>query len=165
MKKTLIILFFLGLQVNAQDKTTLELDVFGLSYHTNRDYDYNEVNPGLGVSAVFSSNECLSMVASAGSYKDSFSDQAVYFLVGPRLTIGAEDSFHASVSVQAGYLNGSGKQGLAGIPFITLGYDWFNVGITGDVFSRSETVQVSKNEAVAYTKMVAVFLKFRVLDF
>jgi hypothetical protein len=181
----IIILFLLTLQINAQEmvlkpaeqysdnhniKTTLELDVFGLSYHTNRDYDFNEKNPGLGLSAIFmevgpETGYDLSLAMSTGIYKDSYSKQALYFLAGPRVTLGYDDSFHASISVQAGYLDGSGKNGLAAIPFVTIGYDWFNVGITGELFSKSETVQVSENKAVAYTKMVAVFLKFKILDF
>jgi len=169
MNKILIFsLLILSIQASALDKTDLELTVFGLSYHTNRDYDYNEVNPGLGLNFVFSSKDDNfwhpSWVLSGGFYKDSYSDTATYLLVGPRLTLGYDDSFHVSGGFGAGYFNGSGNNGLGYIPVVTVGYDWFNVGITGDPFSKSETVDVG-DKRVAYTKMVAVFLNFRVLTF
>lgn len=174
-----LILIALFLQVNALEmelkpaqnhervydsKLSLELDVFGLSYHSNRNYDFNEKNPGLGVSVVFSSDTPdpgwhFSMVASAGTYRDSYNEQAEYFLIGPRFTLGYENSFHASLAMQAGYLDGSGKNGQAIIPFVTVGYDRINVGITGDPFG------VGDENSQDTSKMVAVFLKFRVLDF
>jgi hypothetical protein len=171
MNKILIFsLLILSIQASALDKTDLELSVFGLSYHTNRDYDYNEVNPGLGLNLTFSSlekqnqNWYLSWVLSGGFYKDSYSDTATYLLVGPRLTLGYDDSFHVSGGFGVGYFEGSGNTGIGYIPVVTVGYDWFNVGITGDPFSRSETVDVG-DKRVAYTKMVAVFLNLKVLTF
>ncbi len=145
-------------------KIDLELDVFGLSYHTNRDYDFNEVNPGFGLSVAFKSDEPdrgyhLSMVVSAGTYKDSYSDQAKYFLVGPRATLGFEKSLHASIAIQGGYLNGSGSKGQGIVPFASIGYDWFDVGITGDPFGTG-----GENDAET-SKMIAVFLKLRALTF
>ncbi len=148
---------------------SLELDVFGLSYHSNRKYDYNEVNPGLGLSLVFSTpDESLvkfSIVASGGSYKDSFDEQAYYALVGPRVTLGYDDSFHASLSLQSGYLDGSGLEGQGIIPFITVGYDWFDIGITGNPFTRGEIVTKNGEKEITETKVIAAFLKFRLLDF
>jgi hypothetical protein len=141
----------------------VELDVFGLSYHSNRDYDFNEVNPGLGISLVAEPKDDspwhFSMVASFGSYKDSYRDQSTYFLVGPRLTLGHQNSFHVTAAVQAGWVSGSGKNGQAIVPFASIGYDWLDIGITGD------PVGMGDKNAEYYSKVVAGFLKFRVLDF
>lgn len=183
MNKTLLLLLFgvsgfaLEMELKpAEDhstrldlKTDLELNVFGLSYHSNRDYEYNEVNQGFGLSLAFSSQEERpawhpSIVLSGGMYNDSYSETATYLMAGPRFTLGYDDSFHVAAGAQAGYLNGSGSKGFGVFPFVTIGYDWLNLGITGDPLTESETVQVG-NKRVASTKMVAVFLNLRVLTF
>lgn len=144
-------------------KTSLELDVFGLSYHSNRNYDFNEKNPGLGITAVFGSDRPdpgyhFSMTVSGGTYKDSYSNQATYLLAGPRLTLGYEESFHVSIAWSGGYIQGSGHHGQGLIPFAAIGYDRYSLGITGDPIG-------DKKKGEDDTKMVAIFLKFRVLDF
>lgn len=142
-------------------KMSLEVDMFGLSYHTNRNYDFNETNPGLGLSFVISSPDKSSwfnvgMAFSVGTYEDSYKDQAKYLLIGPRLTIGYEDSFHVSFSGQAGYLDGSGSNGTIVVPFVTVGYDWISLGVTGDPIGRKSA------DSGDTSKMIGAFLKFRV---
>lgn len=172
MKKILALsLILISLHAPAETKVDLELDVFGLSYHTNRDYDFNERNPGLGLDVVFSSKKSsedfwrASMVLSGGVYKDSFSERAEYLFAGPRLTMGYDDSLHAMISVQGGYLDGSGTNGLSAFPVVGFGYDWFNVCFTGIFTGSDRTEMTSATTGVVYSRMVAVFLKFRVLDF
>jgi hypothetical protein len=133
----------------------------GLSYHTNKSYDFNEENLGLGVSFTIGSNvpdDGLSavMVASVGFYKDSYNEQAKYFLAGPRGVIGHRDGFHVSGAVQVGYVDGSGLHGAGIIPFVSVGYDRFDLCVTGDPFSKDSEDK---------SKFVACFLKIRVLDF
>ncbi len=164
--KKIVLLCATLLNIGAYEETpkiSLELDVFGLSYHTNREYNFNEVNPGIGLSLTVQNPEnqlChFSAVTSAGTYKDSYRNQAVYALIGPRFTLGYDDSFHVSATVQAGYMQGSGQNGFAYVPFITMGYDWIDVGLTGNPFGNG------KKEREDYTKWGAVFLKFKLLDF
>jgi hypothetical protein len=176
MKNTILILSFLFSFAYAEDQKLLppiepdgfshrygvELDVMGLSYHTKNSYDFNEENPGLGVSFTIGTNvpdDGLSavMVASVGYYKDSYNEQAKYFLAGPRGVIGHRDGFHVSGAIQVGYVSGSGLHGGAIIPFLSVGYDRFDLCITGDPIGQGDTEETSK--------FIACFLKIRVLDF
>lgn len=146
-------------------KMQLEVDIFGLSYHTNRNYDFNETNTGLGLSLVMQSKKKpapwfnVAMVGSVGTYEDSYYDQAFYALCGPRAILGYDDSFHASVAIQAGFLKGSDVDGAIAVPFVTVGYDRYSLGITGDPVGRKG------DDTENSSKMIAVFLKIRVLDF
>lgn len=139
-----------------------ELYIFGLSYHTNRDYDFNEENPGLGYSVELyePTKDMLSFswTGAFGTYKDSFSEQAYFAGIGPRATIGDRDGFHGTFSLLISYLDGSDHKGFTGIPFITLDYGNVGLGFTGALASKAQDTENSN--------MVAVFLKFTLpLDF
>ncbi len=182
MKKVLTFaMFVLSLQATALEKSEMvlkpplppaktdlvdvgvELDIFGLSYHTNRDYDFNEVNPGVGLSMVLDSSKAsinrFSLVLSSGVYTDSYNDTAFYMVAGPRYTLGYENDFHVFASVQGGYMNGSDRKGQGVIPFVGFGYDRFNVCFTGALVGKGD------KDAPDASKMVAVFLKIKVIDF
>jgi len=133
-----------------------ELYVFGLSYHTNRDYDYNEQNPGLGYAVEFftpNPNRIVSAgwTAAIGTYKDSYDEQAYFVGFGPRITWGQRDNWHTTAGLLLSYLDGSGNKGFAAIPIISIDYDHVGLGITG-VPMRGNTEDASE--------VVAVFLKF-----
>ena len=159
-----LLLLAIVLNLNAEElQNELELNVFGLSYHTNRNYNFNEVNPGLGLGLVFNKvgyeddGSHMSMVVSAGEYKDSFNNTAYYILAGPRLTLGYEDSFHATAEAGVGLLHGSGNKSAALVPVVSVGYDRFNLCVTGELGNTSNEHEASK--------MIALFLRVKLFDF
>jgi hypothetical protein len=138
---------------------TLELDVFGLSYHDNRSYDFNEVNPGVGLNLCIkaSSDDVLELMLSGACYKDSYSDLATFVGIGPRWTVGDRKSLHASLAFIGGYMMAEKDRTLA-VPVLAFGYDFVDVCFTGKPSSGDEKYADASN-------MVAVFLKFRVWEF
>lgn len=163
MKYLLLLAIVLNLNAEEQLKNELELNVFGLSYHSNRNYNFNEVNPGLGLGIVFNNVEAtdngyhMSMVVSAGEYKDSYNATAYYFLAGPRLTLGHENDFHATAEFGVGLLHGSGNKSSAVVPVVSVGYDRFNLCVTGEIGNTTNEHEASK--------MIALFLRVKLLDF
>lgn len=161
MKNVLALtLMVLSLHAVAVDRVDLELDVFGLSYHQDRDFGYNERNPGLGLTLVMGDrgDDFLSLIVSGGTYKDSYRDQAAFLVAGVRAMVGSKDSFHASLSVQGGYFDGSGFDGLGALPVFSVGYDRYDLCVTGNPFETKDGDQGS-------SRVVAFFLKVRVLEF
>ncbi len=146
----------------APARVDLELDIFGVSYHSNRTYGFNETNYGVGFNAAMSSptNDHFYMVVSTGTYKDSYDKDAFFFMVGPRAMIGYRNGLHATASVQGGYLRGSGAKGQGILPIVSFGYDRVDVCVTGTPFSEDNNSNSADN-----SNMVAVFLKFRVFEF
>lgn len=97
--------------------------LYGGSYHFNshmqheRSYLLNELNPGAGVEV--SQNGWL---VGAGTYKDSFYRWARMAYIGYRYDMGNPKGWHANVALKAGYLNGSGRDGLVALPTVGAGY-------------------------------------------
>lgn len=136
-----------------------ELYVFGLSYHTNEKYyNYNGENPGLAYGAEFYSKKdkllSFSFAGAFGTYKDSYSEQAYFAGIGPRVTFGDRNDWHVAAGFIAGYLDGSGEKGPAYIPMAFVNYGKIGVGITGDPEREKHG-----------SEMIAVFLKFRLATF
>lgn len=129
-----------------------ELYIFGLSYHSDRDYGYNEQNPGLGYGIeIFNPTDKpvnMSILASMGTYKDSYSEQAYFVVAGPRLTLGHKEDWHFTFSAQFGYMDGSGIKGAVGLPMASINYSKVGIGITGNPSSIEQ--------------VVGVFLKFNI---
>jgi hypothetical protein len=137
----------------------LEFDLMGLSYHAKRSAGFNEVNPGAGLSLTIGTHDpsdtiSADMVASFGSYKDSYSERSVSVIAGPRLTLGRRDGLHTAYACLLGYVSGSGIRGAAIVPILSVGYDEVDLCVTGDPFEDEEESSV-----------VACFLKIRLLDF
>ena len=95
-------------------------------------------------------------MASMGTYIDSYSEHAKFLLAGPRCVIGASDGFHTSVGVFIGFLHGSGSNGFGAMPVVSIGYDWFDVCITGSPKEKGHQDS---------STMIAAFLKFRLFTF
>lgn len=165
MKK---ILLLSTLMFSTQASESLELDLFGVSDHSNHNYDWKQENPGLGITFVQGMNSWGDVLVSAGSYIDSFHDHAKYAVSGYRLISGDREGFHATLSLMAGIWNGSGHQGIVPVlPIISVGYDWFDICCTG---SYSKDVTPEKNQSGQYvspvlTSAIGIFLKIRVLTF
>ena len=85
--------------------------------------DFNEFNPGLGLAwAFWGNNDTGKLAVRGGVYKDSFSKAAVYGALSYRKEWYFTEHAFAGVGGQAGYLNGSGLDGFAALPMVTLGY-------------------------------------------
>ena len=147
-----------------KNPVSLELDLFGKSYHTNRNYDWNETNPGAGIGIAYADSENADLFASFGSYKDSYSKQAFYGYVGLRGVFGDRDGLHFTAAIAGGYLNGSGGNGPSIIPIISIGYYIADICAVADPFVNDST-KYSHGEKTATSKMIAAFLKIRVFTF
>ena len=67
----------------AQREADLGLNIFGLSFHTNRSAGYNEVNPGLGLRYVFARpSPNWALFGDASFYYDSNREWAKYVALG-----------------------------------------------------------------------------------
>lgn len=148
----------------------VEIDAMGLSDHSNHYAHYNQVNPGLGVDMAFEVNpkDHAEIVVSMGRYKDSYSSQADYIVVGPRwLLFGDYNTFHATFAAAVGMYNGSGNKGIAVVPCVSIGWKWIDLCAIGTYDKDNNGVpnqdgSVNKNNCAS--SMIGVFLKFRVLD-
>lgn len=113
-------LLLAALPAHAVDTSVL---VYGGSYHFDGHgrhesrYDLNERNPGLGLEF-----EQSGWLAGAGTYKDSYRQQARMAYVGYRWTFGDTQGWHANVALKAGYLRGSGFDGPVALPTVGVGY-------------------------------------------
>jgi hypothetical protein len=110
----------------------VEAYVYGLSYHTNRDYDFNELNYGLGLGFYTRPEDCPVYLAGQFSmYRDSFSNPATVFTVGPRWVLGNENKFHTDLSIQVGMIKTGPDKSLPPyniiMPTVSFGYDRYNV--------------------------------------
>lgn len=154
--KTIFLLLF-SLSLYAQE-IEVELLVFGASYHVDRNYDWNEENPGIGLNLVFphETKEIFSFFISGGTYKDSYSEQSEFLLVGPRFRIGDKDKLHWESNFGLGYIHGSDVNSIAMVPSMSIGYDWCDL-----CFICDPNIGDKKNGTV----MVAAFLKFRAMTF
>lgn len=85
--------------------------------------DFNNFNPGLGLAWVFwGDNDTGKLAARGGAYKDSFRETAVYGGLSYRKELYFTEHAFAGLGLQVGYLNGSGLDGFAALPILTLGY-------------------------------------------
>lgn len=139
-----------------------ELLIFGKSYHTNRSYDWNENNYGLGLgfSLRDERDSNWEVCVAAGTYSDSFSNTAVFCLAGPRYTIGDRHGYNGSFTVALGPYVGSGYHGIGVLPMVAVGYDWASICVTG-----MPNMGSSDKENNPPTAMIATFLKFRLAEF
>lgn len=98
---------------------------FGLSRHGSCDSsrwhcDLNGRNPGLGVEWSAPQTD-YQLFVRGGSYRDSLRQTAYFAAAGARKMWVVQDEWQVGAGAMAGYLNGSGVHGLAGLPFISLG--------------------------------------------
>ncbi len=146
----------------AADDTTLEVYVFGKSYHTNRSYDWNEENYGLGIGlakCIGEDSPNTDVFGVVGSYKDSLNETAKFALFGIRgVVLGQKNDYHATLSFAGGYYEGSGFVKFGILPVFSIGYDKFDLCFTG-----SPNVLDSNDKY--NTAMIAVFLKMQVMEF
>jgi hypothetical protein len=109
-----------------------ELYVYGKSYHSNREYGFNETNPGLGL-GFYSRGDISSnwfMTGQASVYYDSYRNYAKTITVGPRYVLGDVNNWHVDGTLQVGVIKtGIDNKQLIGflLPSVSIGYDRYNV--------------------------------------
>lgn len=157
----LIVIPALAAAADQDQHGSLEVDTFGLSYHTNHTAHLNGVNPGLGASLLLEHKPGCDWILSAGAYKDSYRQVAHYELAGLRWTIGDEVGWHGAISVSAGDFQGSGNHGFVMIPVIGFGYDRVMLNATG--FYQKDSQKTP--EQPAGSSVVAVFIGWTALRF
>jgi hypothetical protein len=174
MNKIIILLVVSIISIQAATTDALEGYVFGLSYHSNRAIDYNEVNPGLGFGYVhktennFNNNFDAYFTVIGGAYKDSYNEDATFLMPGFRFGFGNEKGLHQTIGVNGGYFKGSDMIGIGVMPSASIGYNRFDVCFTGNPFFCKPTEEnVSsdpKKNRGATGGFVAVFLKIRLME-
>lgn len=130
----LLLLANLQAEDTPDNNYNIELLIFGLSAHNHNKnpagQTYNNTNPGLGIGIV-QQNRKIDVTLTAGTYKDSFSNQAQFLLVGIRGIIGERQKLHALLGASGGYYYGSGHQGFGVIPYLGAGYNRIDLCLTG----------------------------------
>lgn len=154
-----MIMVMVSLPLSADD-TVFEGYVFGKSYHTNRDYDWNENNYGLGVGMTYDCKTIVKPSAIVATYRDSLNRKNTLAMVGPRIDFGWSSGFNGCIGASAGYFSTSCFNHTAGIVYAGIGYDRVNLMVTG----YPKWVDMDSNPNTS-TGMVAVFLKIRVATF
>lgn len=113
----------------AKAENAYSLILHGASYHSNQGKRweengvhyvkrYNQQNYGVGLEM-----ERSSILYRAGTYKDSYFQQAFYATIGYRkMFAGSKEGWHIGSSVNAGLLYGSGNHGLAATPQLEIGH-------------------------------------------
>ncbi len=113
-----VLLFSVIASLGAVEPMLIELIVPGVSYHTDRSYNYNTLNYGLGLGIVQpQKNEQYEIGAYVVTYKDSFQETA-YLGVASVKYWSSIDIHKFGVSGQAGFINGSGYKGIALFPLL-----------------------------------------------
>ena len=82
---------------------TYYLDINGLSKHFGGQEEYNEVNPGIGITRETEKNKVVKALM-AGIYENSFEDPSVY--VGGHLAKRFGDDYYLDLGVSGGLITG-----------------------------------------------------------
>ena len=82
---------------------TYFLDINGLSKHFGGDQEYNEVNPGIGITRE-TENDKVVKALMAGVYENSFEDPSAY--IGGHLARRFGDDYYMDLGVSGGLITG-----------------------------------------------------------
>ena len=159
-------LLLLLLISNTQAEETFDLDayLFGKSYHTNRQVNYNEINPGLALGIGWQALPSIDLIATTGVYKDSYYDIAKFAVLGFRfILIGKRNSLHVTLGASVAYIKGSTFNGLGVLPVISLGYNRIDLCFTGDPTGSDNHIGTTPKSST--TQSIAAFLKVNILKF
>lgn len=115
------------------------LIVHGLSIHSNCDEgngpkaktcDFENYNPGLGLEwSVLGNHDSGTLSLRGGIYRDSYSDTATYAGANYRKLWNVYSDWQAGLGLMAGYLNGSGVDGFAMLPYGIIAYNRLSLEI------------------------------------
>lgn len=120
-----ILLLLWAAVLGAQDVDTLDVYVFGASYHPGHASEFQQWNPGLGLGLSRLAPGSWYHFGAEGvvaGYRDSFGDPSWVAAAGPKIILGDLDGFHGEFSAPFGYLHGSGMDGWALLPHVGLGW-------------------------------------------
>lgn len=180
--KTITILLILLANINLFSGDTLPADtnygtpmvdgsvsllVFGKSYHTNREPNYRETNPGLGIAVNFEpKGDFANFMVVGGAYMDSYDQQARFLMAGPQLVLGYREAFHVIPGFCAGFLKGSGHNGSIIMPYLAIGYNRVDLCFTGDPSGSNNNIVRNQNGSIdrdhSSTAAIAIFLKVNI---
>ena len=133
----------------AQAESHFEAVLLGKSFHFGQSephYDYNGVNPGLGVEYRWDNG----FFVGGMTYYDSFRKQAVAGYGGYQYTVPVTGNWAVFGAVRAGYLHGSGINGLMAMPSVGVTYKRLSI----------ETTFVPKVSHDT-TNVIAIFARWR----
>ena len=129
-----ILLLFFGLlfaPLGTYASDDFSLLIYGASIHSKcnqgnglhaKTCDFNGTNPGAGLEWVFAGDDDHGRLAMrVGAYEDSHRKTAGFVNVAYRKDWPIYRTLRFGAGVQVGYLNGSGINGFAALPLITLG--------------------------------------------
>lgn len=129
MKSILLISLFTLSLIASDDEGGNEFYVYGLSYHTNRDYDFHEINPGIGIGHYFKKNEIVEGTVQASVYMNSFGHISALATCGPRAILGNREKYNVALSLNFGYMASVDYLNMVIIPCIGFGYDRYIVNV------------------------------------
>ncbi|MFM5376425.1 hypothetical protein [Aeromonas dhakensis] len=147
-------LFLLPLTTSAAED--LSVLIYGASIHSGcekakgphgKTCDFNNINPGLGADWVFLGDQDTGKLSlRGGAYEDSYEKLAAFAGFMYRKEWYLTGSFFAGLGLQAGYLDGSGMNGFAVLPVVSLGYK--NVALEIGYAPKMDHVPGRKHAAV-----------------
>jgi hypothetical protein len=146
--------------MDAPPALVVDLDAFGVSRHSNHSYAWRQINPGLGITVGVPLGD-IDWVASTGTYLDSYDQHARYALTGLRAIVGDRCGWHGGLTVELGYFDGSGTDGVGLLPVLQFGYDRFSLCLTGQ-YAQDRSSPDPKNIG---TSVIALFLEVEVARF
>lgn len=82
---------------------TYYLDINGLSKHFGGDKEYNEVNPGIGITRETEKNKVVKALM-AGMYKNSYEDTSAY--LGGHIAKRFGDDYYLDLGLSGGLISG-----------------------------------------------------------
>jgi len=121
----LFLLFVAALLGGVEDVDTVDVYLFGTSYHPGHASAYEQWNPGLGVglTRVLRGTWChVGAKVVTAAYRDSFGEPSAVFAGGPKVVLGDLDGFHVEGTLAFGYLHGSAVDSLAWLPHAGVGW-------------------------------------------
>ena len=150
----------------------VDLDAFGLSRHSNHTVPFRQVNPGLGVTVgvvvggAADGTDGIDWVTSFGTYLDSYDYRARYAMTGLRYVLGERRGFHGGMTIEVGYLDGSGSRGPSMIPVVQVGYDRVSVCLTGSYAKASgSSPSTQPDRYLIRTSVIAAFVEVELARF
>jgi hypothetical protein len=145
--KNIILLSLVTLSLVASENGN-ELYLYGASYHTNRNLNFNEVNPGVGIGHYWEKKNWLDLTIQATVYRNSYSEWTAIATGGPRFILGERDKLNFFASVNVGYMWTVGYFNISAMPCAGVSYDRFSANF---VFIPSiSTSDIETSHAIGF---------------
>ena len=132
----------------------LDVLAFGAAYHTNRDYDWREWNPGAAIAPWVACGSHVEAFIACGGYANSTHDRTEMFAPGVRV-FGTSGTWRFGVTASAALVSGYSRDVL---PMCGAFAGWRRVSLECAAFPAASDGDVPR------TLVVAAWLRVRVLD-